>query len=97
MSASKTKACALLGLLALGLGGCETPTPNVMGTWLDSTDAHLMAEWGVPDRESTAGGGFRVLTYVEETDLSDGRRLVCHRTFTVDADHRIVAANSRCS
>jgi hypothetical protein len=97
MGTAKTTASILLGLLASGLGGCLMTTQDVLNTWRGTTDAHLMAVWGAPDRESTAGGGFRVLTYLRLNDDGDGQPNVCRTSFTVDADHRIVAATYYCS
>jgi hypothetical protein len=94
MRTAKKTASALL--LALGLGACMTTAQDVMNTWLGTTDANLMASWGAPDRESIAGGGFRVLTYLTVREDDDGRRHVCRSSFTVDADHRIAAATYYC-
>jgi hypothetical protein len=79
----------LLGLLALGLGACST-TQERMNTWVGTTDAHLLSAWGAPDRKATAGGGIRVMTY-----KTKGKN-ACHKTFAIDADHRIIDANTDC-
>jgi hypothetical protein len=96
MRKGKTTSSFLLCLLATGLGGCLMTTQDVMNSWLGTTDVHLMAIWGAPDLESTAGGGFRVLTYKEEKEDAYDQRYVCRSTFTVDAGHRIVAATYHC-
>jgi hypothetical protein len=97
MRTATTTTTFLLGLLALGLGACAMTTQqDTMNTWLGTTDAHLMAAWGAPDRESTAGGGFRVLTYMKVQEDSDGWPQVCRSSFTVDGDHLIVAATYYC-
>lgn len=98
MRTARTTACTLLGLLALGLGGCEMAPQQVPNPWIGTTDAFLMASRGAPDRESTAGGGFRVLTYVDVLQLPlSGQSLICRRNFTVDDGHRIVAATYYCN
>lgn len=96
MSASKTKARLLLGLMALGLGGCLSTAQDTLQSWLGTTDANLMASWGAPDRQATAGGGFRVLTYMRLANIGDGPPLICRTTFTVNDDHRVVAATYYC-
>ncbi|MBM3650768.1 MAG: hypothetical protein FJX11_23575 [Alphaproteobacteria bacterium] len=96
MTATNTATKLLIGLLSLGLGGCAT-TQERMNSWVGSTDAHLLSAWGVPDRKATTGGGIHVVTYKEKTRDFKGRvNGACHKTFTVDADHRIIAANTSC-
>jgi hypothetical protein len=97
MTTAKTTTGALLGLLALGLSACLMTTQDALNSWLGTTDAHLMASWGAPDRESTAGGGFRVLTYLEMKEDEDGQPSICRSTFTVDDNHLVVAATYYCS
>lgn len=97
MRTTKTTARVLLCLLALGLGACAMNGQDAINSWLGTTDAHLMAAWGAPDREATAGSGFRVLTYMELRANTDDQPLVCRTNFTVDDDHRIVAATYYCS
>lgn len=97
MRTAKKTTSVLLGLMAMGLGGCLMTTQDVMNSWVGTTDVHLMAIWGAPDLESTAGGGFRVLTYKEEKEGAYDQRYVCRSSFTVGADHRIVAATYYCS
>lgn len=97
MRTAKKTASVLVSLLALGLGACVTTMQDAMNAWVGTTDAHLMAAWGAPDRESVAGGGFRVLTYLQLNEDSDGRSSICRSSFTVNADHRIVAATYYCS
>jgi hypothetical protein len=87
---SATVIRALLGVLALGLGACAT-TQDRMNSWVGTTDAHLLATWGAPDRKAKAGGGISVVTY-----KSKGKYSACHRTFAIDADHRIIDANTDC-
>ena len=87
---SATVIRALLGVLALGLGACAT-TQDRMNGWVGTTDAHLLASWGAPDRKAKAGGGIRVVTY-----KSKGKYATCHKTFAIDADHRIIGANADC-
>jgi hypothetical protein len=53
----------------------------------------LMANWGAPDLESQGGGGARVLTYQGRNGYG---QIVCRRSFTVNAEHRIVAASHNC-
>ena len=82
----------LLGVVGLGLGACSTIQER-MNSWVGTTDAHLMSAWGAPDRKAKAGGGIRVLTYKEK----GGRgRMACRKTFAVDADDRVIAANTNC-
>jgi len=80
---------ALIGVLLLGLGACET-TQDRMNTWVGSTDSHLLATWGAPDRKAKTGGGINVVTY-----KTKGKN-ACHKTFAIDADHRIIDANTNC-
>ena len=79
-------------LLLLGLGACTT-TQERMDTWVGTTDAHLMSVWGAPDRNATADGGIRVLTY---TRKGTKYQPPCQKTFAIDADHRVIAANTNC-
>lgn len=84
---------ALSGLLLLGLGACAS-TQESMNRWVGTTDAHLLSAWGAPDRQAKAGGGVRVLTYKEK---GRGKHSVaCHKTFAIDADHRVIAAETTC-
>ena len=90
---SATAIKALLGLLLLGLGACAT-TQDKMNTWLGTTDAHLLSAWGAPDRKAKAGGGINVVTYKEK---GQGKHSApCHKTFAIDADQRIIGANTTC-
>ena len=84
---------ALSGLLLLGLGACET-SQDRMNTWIGTTDAHLLSSWGAPDRKAKADGGINVVTYKEK---GRGKHAAsCHRTFAIDADHRVIDANTDC-
>jgi hypothetical protein len=87
-----TVAKILLGVVGLGLGACST-TQERMNGWVGTTDAHLMSAWGAPDRKAKAGGGIRVLTYKETGGKG---RIACQKTFAVDADSRVIAANTNC-
>jgi hypothetical protein len=87
-----TLAKILLGVVSLGLGACST-TQERMSSWVGTTDAHLMSAWGAPDRKAKAGGGIRVLTYKEKGGKG---RIPCQKTFAVDADSRVIAANTDC-
>ena len=90
---SATAIKALSGLLLLGLGACETAQDR-MNAWVGTTDAHLLSAWGAPDRRANAGGGVRVVTYKEK---GRGRHAAaCHKSFTIDSEHRVVGANSTC-
>jgi hypothetical protein len=80
---------ALLGLL---LGACST-TQERMNSWIGTTDAHLMSVWGAPDRKASADGGIRVLTY---NQTGSKWQFACQKTFAIDADHRVIAANTNC-
>jgi hypothetical protein len=94
MGSAKTTAGALLGMLAFGLGACST-TQERMNSWVGTTDAHLMSVWGAPDRKAKADGGIKVITYKRK--IRTGRHAhTCHKTFAIDADHRIIAANTNC-
>ncbi len=89
---SATAIKTLSALLLLGLGACET-TQDRMNAWVGTTDTRLLSAWGAPDRKAKAGGGVRVLTYKEKRAKGQP---ACHKTFTVDAENRVVAANTDC-
>ena len=91
---SATAIEALLGLMLLGLGACAT-TQDRMNTWVGTTDAHLLSAWGAPDRKAKAGGGINVMTYKEKAK-GNKHSASCHKTFAIDADHRVIGANTTC-
>jgi hypothetical protein len=88
----KLSTVAALALTTLSLGACMTIQER-MDTWIGSTDAEMMSKWGAPDRQARAADGVRILTY---KDRDHRRRVACKRTFTVDAQHRIVDASAQC-
>lgn len=92
MKPSNVLVAILIGLAAPGLGACVT-SQDALNTWVGTTDAHLMTAWGVPNRQTFAGGGIRILTY---RDWDEWQKMPCHNTFAVDADHRVIAASTTC-
>jgi hypothetical protein len=90
---SATAIKTLSALLMLGLGACAT-TQERMNGWVGTTDAHLLSAWGAPDRKAKAGGGINVVTYKEKG--AGKHSASCHKTFAIDADHRVIGASTTC-
>jgi hypothetical protein len=90
---SATALKALSALPLLGLGACAT-TQDRMNGWVGTTDAHLLSAWGAPDRKAKADGGISVVTYKQK---GQGKHSApCHKTFAIDADHRVIGASTTC-
>jgi hypothetical protein len=90
---SATALKALSALPMLGLGACAT-TQDRMNGWVGTTDVHLLSAWGAPDRKAKADGGINIVTYKEK---GQGKHSASwHKTFAIDADHRVIGASTTC-
>ena len=88
-NAGVRKPLALLPFLVLA--ACAS-TSDAMKSWVGSTDAELMAQRGAPDRETTAAGGVRILTYNGRNGYG---QIICQQTFTL-RDGRVAAWSHNC-
>lgn len=83
---------ALAFAVATAVAACGG-TSNSMKSWVGSSDAELVSQWGAPDRETSLSSGGRVLTW-------NGRNMegtiLCHKSFTVDAQHVVRAWSHNC-
>jgi len=82
---------ALIAAILLLATACESNT-SIMDSWIGGSDTALMADWGAHDFESW-GGSVRVLTYQGRNSFG---RIICRRSFTVNAERVVVAASDNC-
>ena len=64
-----------------------------MKSWVGSSDAQVMAQWGAPALESRSANGSRVLTYNGRNGYG---QIICRKTFTANAQGTITNYSHNC-
>lgn len=95
MTGRRSVAAVLLAIVCVASTGCAgmiNRRNQMMASWVGRPSSELVTQWGAPTQAADIGAGQRVLTWREWSPIG---KYWTSRTFTIDADGKIIGYNWR--